>query len=281
MRAVDPQIQLIAVGEGVFNGSDAWNSAVLRIAGSEIQYLAIHDYTSRAQNAHAADPRAAMMARPHGYEENYQHMGDLISRLAPGRGIKLIVNEWNLFYDAQTIQSMEGAVYASRMMNGFERDGSLVESNCISDLLNGWVGGILQGSRDRIYGTLEFYAVQMYSSHLGTERLYTDVNSPTLEKDVSAIDAVASRSADGSAIFIKLSNADAKHTIYTHVHVDHADLESAVTLAVLTSKTSGDRNTFAMPEAIVPTQQALHCRDACVIALPPDTVAVLTLHKKM
>ncbi len=107
MRAVDPQTQLIAVGEGIFDGSDAWNSAVLRIAGSEIQYLAVHDYTSRAQNAHAPDPRAAMMARPHEYEENYLHMGDLISRLAPGRGIKLIVNEWNLFYDAQTIQSME------------------------------------------------------------------------------------------------------------------------------------------------------------------------------
>ncbi len=167
------------------------------------------------------------------------------------------------------------------MMNGFERDGSIVESNCISDLLNGWVGGILQASRDRIYGTLEFYALQMYSSHLGTERLYSDVNSPLLQKDVPSVDAVASRPADGSAIFVKLLNADPRHTIYTHIQIDHAELESAVQLAMLTSKISGDRNTFATPEAIVPRQQILHCRAACVIALPPDTVAVLTLHRRM
>lgn len=51
MRAVDPSIKLIAVGAGIFPGSDAWNTAVLNIAGSEIQYLAVHDYTSFSQNS--------------------------------------------------------------------------------------------------------------------------------------------------------------------------------------------------------------------------------------
>ncbi len=280
MRAVDPHIQLIAVGEGVFRGSEAWNSAVLRIAGSQIQYLAVHDYTSRSQNAHEADPRSAMMARPREYEDNYRHMGDLIAQLAPGRHIKLIVNEWNLFYDAQTIQSMEGAVYASRMMNGFERDGGIVEANCISDLLNGWVGGILQASRDRIYGTPEFYALQMYSSHLGTERLYADVHSPNLHGDVPAVDAVATRSADGSTIFVKLSNADPVHAISARIDILHADVAGDANLDRLTSVTSSDRNTFEKPEAVVSEHGELHCQRGCVVDLPPDAVAVLTLRAK-
>ena len=113
MRAVDPSLKLIAVGEGIFPHSDEWNSAVLRIAGPEIQYLAVHDYTSVAQNAAAKDPRNAMMARPAEFEANYRHMADEIRQNAPGRDIHLIVHEWNLFYDAVTIQSMEGAVYAA------------------------------------------------------------------------------------------------------------------------------------------------------------------------
>jgi alpha-N-arabinofuranosidase len=68
---------------------------------------------------------------------------------------------------------MEGAVFASRMMNGFERDGAVVDSNAISDLLNGWVGGIIQASRDRVHGTWQYYTIEMYSRHLGTERLET------------------------------------------------------------------------------------------------------------
>ena len=103
----------------------------------------------------------------------------------------------------------------------------------------------------------------------------------TTAEDVPSVDAVASRPADGSAIFVKLSNADPRHTIYTHIQIDYAELESAVQLAMLTSEISGNRNTFATPEVIVPRQQMLHCRGASVIALPPDTVAVLTLHRKM
>ena len=172
MRAIDPDIKLIAVGEGIFPESDAWNSAVLRIAGADVQYLAVHDYSSAGQNAKAANSRNTMMARAGEFEANYRHIGDLIRQSAPGRQIKVIVNEWNLFYNADVIQSREGAVYASRMMNGFERDGDIVDANAISDLLNGWVGGIIQASRDRVYGTPQFYAVQMYRDHLGTERLH-------------------------------------------------------------------------------------------------------------
>jgi alpha-N-arabinofuranosidase len=207
MRAVDPSIRLTAVGEGVFEGSDLWNSSVLKIAGPEIQYLAVHDYTSVAQNAKAADPRAAMMGRPAEYEKNYRHMADLIHSTAPDHDIKLIVNEWNLFYGSNIIQSMDGAVYASRMMNGFERDGDIVEANSISDLLNGWVGGVIQASRDRIYGTAQYFALKMYSEHLGTDRLFAEVTTPELAPGIKTVDAVATRSADGSEIFIKISNA--------------------------------------------------------------------------
>ena len=45
MRAVDPSIKLIAVGDNDMN----WNRTVLRAAGSKIDYLAIHHYYGRRE----------------------------------------------------------------------------------------------------------------------------------------------------------------------------------------------------------------------------------------
>ncbi len=292
MRAVDPDIRLIAVGEGAFDtGSDAWDSTVLRIAGPSIQYLAVHDYTSVKKNASSPYPREAMMARAGEFERNFRHIGDLIHQFAPEHPIKLIVNEWNLFYDAATIQSMDGAVYASRMMNGFERDGDVVAANAISDLLNGWVGGIIQASRDRVYGTPQFYTVKMYGDHLGTDRLETTVASPTLDGGLEAVDAVATRTSDGAATFIKLSNADPLRTIPVTLDVQGAAAlgEAKLELLAAVSRPAPGSthpsafvagqgvNTFAAPRQVVPSPQAVHCARSCKFTLPPRSVAVLTL----
>lgn len=252
MRAVDPSIKLIAVGEGIMLHQDEWNSAVLRIAGLEIDYLAIHDYTSIAQNATAANPRSAMMARATEFEQSYRHTADLIAKLAPGRNIHQIVNEWNLFYDAATIQSMEGAVYAARMMDGFERDGDTVDANCISDLLNGWAGGVIQASRDRVYGTAQFYAIQMYADHLGTDRLRTIVESPELATGVRSVNAVATRSADGTELFVKASNADRDHSVILHI-----ELKSFRTLVPARSRLSAHPHPISATASAIP---ALLCR---------------------
>lgn len=276
MRAADPKLRLIAVGEGVFLNSDAWNSAVLRIAGPEIQYLAVHDYTSASKDATLPNPRNTMMAHAGEFEANYRHMGELIRQFAPRQDIRLIVNEWNLFHDAATIQSMEGAVYSSRMMNGFERDGDIVEANAISDLLNGWVGGIIQASRDCVYGTPEFYAVELYSHHLGTDRLEMKISSPKLAGGLPAIDAVATRSLDGSEIFLKLSNADPLHSIRTLAGVDGVNDLGEVKLEQLRAEGKAARNSFAAPRQIVPTEQRLRCTKTCKIDVPANSVAILT-----
>ena len=277
MRAVDPSIKLIAVGEGVGPEQDAWNSAVLRIAGPSIDYLAIHDYTSRAQNAKMSNSRAAMMARAGAFEASYRHTADLIAKLSPTHPIRQIVNEWNLFYDADTIESMDGAVFAARMMDGFERDGDTVEANCISDLLNGWVGGVIQASRDRVYGTAQFWALKMYSDHLGAARLHTDVVSPQLQPGMPDVDAVATRSTDGSHIYVKLSNADRNATLHSHIDLRGVKLAPAAELSLLASPDPAQRNSFRNPDAVTTTQRKVHCSGGCILDLPPDSVAVLSL----
>ena len=175
---------------------------------------------------------------------------------------------------------MDGAVYASRMMNGFERDGDVVDSNCISDLLDGWVGGVIQASRDRVYGTAQYYALKMYSDHLGTTRLATEVTSPELQPGVRALDAVVTRSADGSMLFAKMSNADDTHALQVKVDLQNFAYAREVQAVVLSSAEPGERNTFAHPDAVQPQARVIRCSAMCQVELPPDSVMVLTFHKK-
>ncbi len=276
MRKVDPTIKLIAVGEGLGKEADTWNRAVITIAGPAIDYLAIHDYTSASKNAEPPNPRATMMSRAGEFERNYQHIGELIAQLSPRHPIKLIVNEWNLFFNASVIQSMEGAVYASRMMNGFERQGSTVEANSISDLLNGWVGGVIQASRDRVYGTAQFYAIQLYNDHLGTERLAARVESPELMSGVRSLDAVVTRSRDGSKLFVKMSNADSQRALQVGIDLGSFAYAPDVQVATLSASDPMGRNTFAKPDVIRVAEKSLRCSGICKVELPPDSVAVVS-----
>jgi alpha-L-arabinofuranosidase len=173
---------------------------------------------------------------------------------------------------------MEGAVYASRMMNGFERDGDVVEANCISDLLNGWIGGIIQASRDGIYGTPQYYAVKMYSHALGSQRLRANIDSPELQPGVSSVDAVVTRMTDGSRIFVKLSNADKVRAIRTNIDLGGFAYARSVNETLLSSRYPMLRNTFSNPRAVHPMKQTISCLGVCTINMPPDSVAVVTFY---
>ena len=117
MKAVDPSIELIAVGD---NDMD-WNRTVLKIAGARIDYLSIHHYYGlREMQGDALN----LMARPLFYERLYAQVAELLRELVPDRKIKLVINEWNTALPLPRQESMESALYGARLMNVFERSGT-------------------------------------------------------------------------------------------------------------------------------------------------------------
>ena len=129
MRAADPAIELIATGDNDMS----WNRAVLRAAGSLIDHLAIHHYYGRKEMD--GDARN-LMARPLYYERFYREVGRLIDEEAPGRPIRLSINEWGLDLPETRQHSMEAALYGARLMQVFERS-PRVAMSAESDLVNG------------------------------------------------------------------------------------------------------------------------------------------------
>ena len=142
------------------------------------------------------------MARPLFFERFYRQVQQLLSELGLDGRVKLAINEWGLDLPIERQYSMESALYGARLMNVFERSGDLVEMSAVSDLVNGWPGGIIQAGRHSVFVTPLYLVNQLYSEHRGDVRLASTVNSPTFNtsaqgSNVPVLDATVSRTADG------------------------------------------------------------------------------------
>jgi alpha-N-arabinofuranosidase len=274
MRSVDPAIKLIAVGDNDMK----WNRTVLS-AGQNIDYLAIHHYYGRRE---MAGDTLNLMARPLFYERFYSTVQNLISEVVPQRPIKLAINEWGLDLPISQQYSMMSALYGARLLNVFERAGDVVELSAVSDLLNGWPGGIIQAGRHGLFVSPLYLVNQIYSEHLGAERLSTEVQSPTFDssregKQIPVLDASVSRSADGRWMFIKLVNVARDERLMTTFKILGAKVAPSGEIDVVSSANADSSNSFATPNAVSLARTRIPVNNEFSIALSGASVSVITL----
>ncbi len=275
MRAVDSTIRFIAVGDNDMR----WNRTVLRHAGRWIDYLAIHHYYGH--DTAQRDPRN-LMARPLAYERFYRDVARLVREEVPGRTIQLAINEWGLDLPETRQYSMEPALYGARLMNVFERSSPFVAMSAVSDLVNGWPGGIIQASRHGVFVSPLYHANAMYSRHLGRERLPTRVEGPTFDsghegRGVPYLDAVASRTEDGSRIYLKVVNTDPVRAMDTRVEIRGVGVLTEGEREVLAAADPTMRNSFAAPNAITPRRERLTAGNRFTVRVPPRSISIITL----
>ena len=275
MRAVDPSIKLIAVGDNDMN----WNRTVLRAAGSKIDYLAIHHYYGRRE---AGNDPLNLMARPLFFERFYRQVQQLLSELGLDGRIKLAINEWGLDLPIERQYSMESALYGARLMNVFERSGDLVEMSAVSDLVNGWPGGIIQAGRHSVFVTPLYLVNQLYSEHRGDVRLASTVNSPTFNtsaqgSNVAVLDATVSRTADGKTIVIKAVNTSRTGSLATTITLDGTLPAARAHLNTITAPSLATANDFSRPDAISIQTKTIPSGRRFVVTLPKHSVSVIVL----
>lgn len=244
MRAVDPTIKLIAVGDNNMN----WNRTVLRVAGEGIDYLAIHHYYGRHE---AGNDSSKLMARPLFLERFYREVGQLLRELKLDQRVKLAINEWGLDLPTDRQYSIEAALYGARLMNVFERSGALVEMSAVSDLVNGWPGGIIQAGRHNVFVTPIYQVNELYNTHRGDVRLAADVINPYL-------DATASRS--GDTLIIKAVNTHPTNSLTTTISV-----RGSTPIGLATVKTLSDSGIKTRSTRIG------------TVTLPKQSVSIITI----
>jgi alpha-L-arabinofuranosidase len=276
MRAVDPSIKFIAVGDNDLK----WNRTVLRLAGRDIDYLAIHHYYSRRETD---GDLLNLMARPLHYERFYGEVERAIRELVPNRRIKLSINEWGLDFPESQQYSVLAALYGARLMNVFERQCDLVEMSAVSDLINGWPGGIIQASRHGLFVTPVYLVNRLYSSRLGAEKLASQIDSPRFDstregRGIPVLDAVVSRSADRKMVFIKAVNTDQTKPLRTRIIVKGAQISSSGVVESVTAESLTAANSFASPDAVSIMRSEIKAGSSFLIELPKHSASVITLY---
>ena len=277
MRAVDPSIKLIAVGDNDMS----WNRTVLREAGRNIDYLAIHHYYGRRELR--GDP-LNLMARPLFFERFYSTVQQLLSELGLGR-VKLAINEWGLDLPSERQYSMESALYGARLMNVFERSGGIVEMSAVSDLVNGWPGGIIQAGRHNVFVTPIFLVNELYAEYRGDQRLASSVISPTFNTsnegaNVPYLDVAVSRTADGKTIFIKAVNAHRTGALLTTINIHGVTPAPGAELKTVAAPSLDVANSFSRPNAVSIQKRMLTTGRTFVVNLPKHSVSIIVLRTK-
>jgi alpha-L-arabinofuranosidase len=275
MRKVDPTIKLIAVGD---NNMD-WNRTVVSNAGSVIDYLAIHHYYGRREMQ--GEP-ANLMAHSLFYQRFYDQVAALLKEVSLGHEIKLSINEWGLDLSLEQQYSMLSALYGARLMNVFERTNGLVGMSAVSDLVNGWPGGIIQASREGSFVSPIYLVNQLYADALGREILTSVVDSPTFDssregKQVPKLDVVVSRSQDGKRIFIKAVNCDLEHPLTTTVSIHGVSVNPRVEVSTVNARSLSASNSFASPNAVNLKRSIARGGSKFVVILPAHSVSVFNL----
>jgi alpha-N-arabinofuranosidase len=275
MRAVDPSLTFIAVGDNDMS----WNRTVISRVGQDIDYLAIHHYYGRRE---IADDAMNLFARPLFYERFYQQVRALLRELAPQRSIKLAINEWGLDLPSERQYSMESALYGARLMNVFERQGALVEMSAVSDLVNGWPGGIIQAGRHSVFVSPIYFVNQLYNENRGSERLAVTVESPTFDssregKNVPYLDVTVSRSLDGKRIFIKAVNTDPVRALATKIQLSGVAIMTGAQMSVVNGPSLQSWNNFRQPDAVSISRASLRAGNNFSVVFPRHSVSVITL----
>jgi alpha-N-arabinofuranosidase len=157
--------------------------------------------------------------------------------------------------------------------------------SAISDLVNGWPGGIIQASRHGLFVSPLYHVNQMYSEHRGAEQLASSVDGPTFSstsegRAVPVLDVSASRSADGGRIFLKLVNTDLDRPVDVAIDVRGAAVQSRAARVRLTAASLATRTSFREPDAIRPERDTIPAGNSFSLQLPQHSIAIVTLEAR-
>lgn len=270
MKAVDPAIRIGAIG-GENTGPlpvveyPDWNKIVLQQAGSDIDFLAVHNSYAPVmgfdRNENLETVYRAMLAAPDVIRQSLDRISTDIDRYAPPEHrdrIRIAVTEWGPLFHFSPLsrfvdhhKTLGSALFtASTLMTFIEHP--RVESAHFFKLADNSFSGLLGIRNGDWQETAPLYALQLFRSYFGTRLTKTSVVSPTFQSDAVGIvpatvatpylQAVSSLSEDGKRLFVIVVN---KHmTDAADVDFDISGFSVSQTAVVRTLRGTGiDANT--------------------------------------
>jgi alpha-N-arabinofuranosidase len=184
MRAVDPDIRLVASGSSHYGGDwIGWNRTVLQLLRDTVDYIAIHTYVSNREN----DLERYLGRWSRTLEHYIDVTAGLIRQVQSGRPnprpIAIAYDEWNVWYRTgvkeglEEIYTFEDALAMGMFFNVFFRHADTVKMANLAQMVN--VIAPIVTSREGIFLQPTYFPIREYGRQRGNVALDAWVSSPT------------------------------------------------------------------------------------------------------
>lgn len=258
MRKTDSTIKLAACGSGGFNLS--WNRSVIEACADLIDYLSIHHY----ENANR------FSEGPYNYERFIRQTGDLIAD-SKNPKLKIYCSEWN----AQTTDWRTG-LYAGGVLNAFERCGDIFEVGGPALFLrhvsaSAWDNAFINFDQSSWFPAPNYVVMQLWRRHYAPNRIAMQGGGDTLN-------AVATKSADGQTVYVKLVNPSRSEADVTLKLATDQNMATA-SMQLVAPGSLNARNTLERPNAVQAKPAPVRFEDGrMLLKMPALSAGVVTIN---
>ena len=304
MHTVDPTIRIVACGNTIHSEHPddpgrMWNETVVRLVGSEIDYLSFHlyqpDQDGWKENYEVESLHHSVCAAPLEAERMIARMGAQLAEISPNKKIGVVLDEWNLWLTPpaqagsmhQVVYTMRDALYCAGMLNVFQRQCNLLSMANVAQLVN--VLPLVVTDATRAYPTPVYWPFWMYK-HMQSVAMICNVsvrtydtqtlgqNMPAL-KDVPYLDISATRSEDAGKVCISLVNRHPRRKINVEMAIKgFTDLQPVQTY-LLAAPDPLTINSFAFPENVkaIEAEKPIMVGEKLSVKLPASSVLLVMM----
>lgn len=221
MREKDDSIIFMICGGDGDNRSQEWNRQIAEIIGENMDSVCLHMYVLKDMEGRKHDNEAIYYAVTGAVKKYEEILVDSYETVRKGNPkAKVAVTEYNMgtLIDSYREQTLEAAIFNAGMLQMFLRHSEKLTMCNISDLVNGWPGGVIVSKNGHAYGTASYYVMKLYADSgirkvLGSslEGPAYSVNEPigNIEpiKDIAYADVVVCRDGEGELVIFAVNRS--------------------------------------------------------------------------
>jgi len=288
---------MLKIASGPSDSNYEWTESMMRIAGKNIDGLALHYYT-RPRDKDWKDKGPAIGFSEHEWATTMQHtlqMDEFLTKHAaimdkydPAKRVMLAVDEWGTWYDPtpgsnpgflEQQNSIRDAVVAGLNLNIFAHHADRVRMAAIAQMVN-VLQAMLLTDGARMVKTPTYWVFDLYKPWQGATALPITLTSPWYHKDevaVPAVNASAVRDAAGQ-VHVALVNLDPNRALPVSVALKGVQAGQA-SGRIVTGAAMDTHNSFDAPDTVTPQPftSAQVAGGTLTLTLPARSVVVLDL----
>ncbi len=300
MRAVDPKLVLVAAA----TPKRDWTMPLLRAAGQQLGYVAIHEYWLGCWQENAMPDYMTCIMLSDGPEQTITRVIAILQEAGCGGRIKIAFDEWNLrgwhhpgFPHKQVSKSnrrrvaeliekrelnaiasqytMADALFSASFLNACLRHAKHVGMANIAPIVN--TRGPLFVHPKGIVKRTTFHTLAMYANLLEARVGKLDLESGLLVRGagtIPTIDAIATVNAFGTAWSIALVNRHPSKDVACTIKMNSAVLEGRHYATILAGDSCDAFNDVERPDRVAPERKHLTF-DKGVVRLPPPSLTIV------